>query len=80
MTMMLTDRSHIPHHILALWSLGASAEKIEHAYEHGTTYQRPRFDSPHIVTEQNFEDYLGDEKYAFDLLLVASPDLRLQLL
>ncbi|EGN97426.1 hypothetical protein SERLA73DRAFT_57675 [Serpula lacrymans var. lacrymans S7.3] len=55
--------NHIAHHTLALYALGASAPVIEAAYELDSRHQRALFESPEAITEENFIDHLGDEKF-----------------
>ena len=53
--------SHVTHHVLAIYGLGASPEIIEDAY--GThDYLKPVFESPDPITENNFAEHLGDAK------------------
>jgi hypothetical protein len=55
------SRSHVTHHVLAIYGLGASPEIIEDAY--GThDYLKPAFESPNPITENNFAEHLGDER------------------
>lgn len=56
-------RSHVTHHSLALWALGAPKPLIDAAYERDLHMQRPAFESPEPITTDNFNDHLGDEKY-----------------
>ena len=55
--------SHIPHHHLAIWALGANDTLIDAAYKHDIPIQRPAIEPTVPVTETNFVDHLGDEKY-----------------
>lgn len=56
--------SHISHHLLALWSLGASAESLQKAYDAEIDQQRPIKISEDVVpiTEDNFCDHLGEQR------------------
>ncbi len=55
------SRSHVTHHVLAIYGLGASPEIIEDAY--GThDYLKPVFESPDPITEKNFAEHLGDAR------------------
>lgn len=59
---VLHPRSHASHHILAVYTLGASKELIEAIYPHHTWYQRPLMPSPEAIMEQNFTVHLGEPK------------------
>ena len=53
--------SHVTHHVLAIYGLGASPEIIEDAY--GThDYLKPVVESPDPITESNFAEHLGDAR------------------
>ena len=53
--------SHVTHHVLAIYGLGASPEIIEDAY--GThDYLKPVVKSPDPITESNFAEHLGDAR------------------
>ncbi|KAF9267186.1 hypothetical protein L218DRAFT_955664 [Marasmius fiardii PR-910] len=55
--------NHIAHRVLAVWALGTDKEVIDTSYERDSSYQRPAFESPEPITEENFNDHLGDENY-----------------
>lgn len=57
--------NHISHHLLALWSLGASAESLQKAYDAEIDEQRPIKISEDVVpiTEDNFCDHLGEQRF-----------------
>ena len=57
--------NHISHHLLALWSLGASAESIQKAYDAEIEDQRPINFGGKVdpITEENFCDHLGEQRY-----------------
>ncbi|KAL0948385.1 hypothetical protein HGRIS_010967 [Hohenbuehelia grisea] len=55
--------NHTSHHLLASWSLGASAPILKATYNAGASYQRPAFKSPEEIDTNNFNDHLGDENY-----------------
>lgn len=50
------------HHLYAIYTLGATPDVLEAAYETHVVYQRPLFPSPSEVTESNWKKHLGDEK------------------
>ena len=54
--------SHITHRALAIYALGGPAAIIRDNYERDGRIQRPAFESPEPITEENFVDHLGDEK------------------
>src|SRR5258708_3517490 len=49
------SRSHVTHHVLAIYGLGASPQIIEDAYE-THDYLKPAFESPDPITEKNFAE------------------------
>ena len=53
--------SHVTHHVLAIYSLGASPEIIENAYK-THDYLKPVFESPEPITDDNFAEHLGDAR------------------
>lgn len=55
--------NHAPHHLLAIWSLGASGPVIEGAYATHCVYQRPALESPGHITNDNLHKHLNDERY-----------------
>ena len=61
--------SHSSHHVLAIYALGASPELIKDAY-YKTHLPKllPVLVSPESITEKNFTEYLGDEKYLVSLM------------
>lgn len=64
---------HIVHHLLTLFSLGASPEEIQAAYDRAKSYQRPTYpvdnDVLHAIIEKsNFKDYLGKEEHYSNFL------------
>lgn len=68
---MSTD--HIVHHLLTLFSLGASPEEIQDAYDRGHSYQRAPYPVDdkvvHAIIEKSaFKDYLGKEEHYSNFL------------
>ncbi|KAK1216322.1 hypothetical protein PQX77_021059 [Marasmius sp. AFHP31] len=59
---LTTCYSHVAHHVLAVWALGASEDAIQAAYDVGSETQRAAFESPGMVTKDNFTEHLGNEK------------------
>ena len=55
--------SHSTHHLYAIYALGATPELLDAAYKTHVDYQRPAFDSPEEITENNWKNFFGDEKY-----------------
>ncbi|KAH7882769.1 hypothetical protein F5I97DRAFT_2076034 [Phlebopus sp. FC_14] len=55
--------NHITHRALALYALGGDASIIDDYYEQDSREQRPAFESPEAITEENFADHVGDENY-----------------
>jgi hypothetical protein len=53
--------SHVTHHVLAIYGLGASPEIIENAYQ-THDYLKPVFESPDPITDKNFAEHLGDAR------------------
>lgn len=56
------SRSHATHHVLALYTLGASPEIIEDAYKTAHDYLLPAIKCPGPITEKNFAEHLADER------------------
>ena len=54
--------SHVSHHMLAIWALGAPGPIIEAAYATHCEYQRPAFASPGSINVHNLYKHLGDER------------------
>ncbi|KAG2131324.1 hypothetical protein DEU56DRAFT_455247 [Suillus clintonianus] len=55
--------NHITHRTLALYAAGASGPLIEQFYEEDGSYQRPAVEPPEAITEANFMEHLGDERF-----------------
>ncbi|KAI9463453.1 hypothetical protein HD554DRAFT_1313829 [Boletus coccyginus] len=55
--------NHITHRALALYALGGPAAIIRDYYKRDSEIQRPMVESPHPITEENFVDHLGDDKF-----------------
>ena len=56
--------SHASHHVLAVYALGASAELVRDIYyKTHVPILLPSLESPEPITEENFVEHLGDEKY-----------------
>jgi hypothetical protein len=54
--------SHATHHVLALYTLGASPEIIEDAYKTAHDYLLPVIKTPGPITENNFGEHLADQR------------------
>jgi Questin oxidase-like len=54
--------------VLAIYALGASPELINDAYYIHLPKLLPVLVSPESITEGNFVEHLGDEKYLVSLL------------
>ena len=63
--------SHSSHHVLAVYALGASPELIRDVY-YKTHVPKllPALLSPGPISEANFTEHLGDEKYILCLLSI----------
>ncbi|KAF8896871.1 hypothetical protein CPB84DRAFT_1781641 [Gymnopilus junonius] len=55
--------NHAAHRAIAAWSLGANSQAIQSAYEKDCSYEKPAFKSPEEITFENFNEYLGDDRY-----------------
>lgn len=55
--------SHIVHHTLAIYAMGASGKLLNEAYKRDESSQRPLGKSPAPILDANFVDYLGDGNY-----------------
>ncbi|RAO71615.1 uncharacterized protein BHQ10_007627 [Talaromyces amestolkiae] len=65
--------NHIVHHLLTLFSLGASPEEIQDAYDRGHSYQRAPYPVDDkvvhaIIEKSTFKDYLGKEEHYSNFL------------
>ncbi|KAK1222282.1 hypothetical protein PQX77_014915 [Marasmius sp. AFHP31] len=54
--------NHIPNHILAVWAMGGDQKAILAAYENDSSFQIPAIRSPHLITDDNWVEHLGDER------------------
>jgi hypothetical protein len=61
-TANLKSHSHATHHVLAIYTLGASPEIIEDAYKTAHDHLLPAIVPPDPITEKNFTEHLGDER------------------
>ncbi|KAH8985107.1 hypothetical protein EDB92DRAFT_1884288 [Lactarius akahatsu] len=55
--------SHASHHVLAVYALGASPELIRDVYKTHLPVLQPTLVSPDPITQENFIEHLGDERY-----------------
>jgi Questin oxidase-like len=55
--------SHIIHHLLAKYALGANSDLLHAAYDNDKGIQRPAYPSPGPITADNWMDHLGNEDY-----------------
>jgi len=55
--------NHSAHTVLTLWHLGADKAILESAYKRSSEYQKAAFPSPNSINQQNWREYLGDERY-----------------
>ncbi|KAH7914912.1 hypothetical protein BJ138DRAFT_268140 [Hygrophoropsis aurantiaca] len=56
--------NHAAHHLLCIWAMGANGPLIESAYyDTHLDHMRDAFEAPVVITEENFNEYLGDENY-----------------
>lgn len=55
--------NHLPHHLLAAYSLGCTPSLLEAAYKLHADYQREQKQSPEPITEQNWKGHLGKHNY-----------------
>ncbi|KAI5120443.1 hypothetical protein M0805_009905 [Coniferiporia weirii] len=55
--------NHITHHLYANYALGAPPEALEAVYKAEEKSQRLAFDSPGDITNSNWIEHLGDERY-----------------
>ena len=65
--------NHQVHHLLALYALGASAERIKSGYEYNDSYQRPLAKADEQTVKELFDEkaflaHLGKEKHYSDYL------------
>ncbi|KAG1838533.1 hypothetical protein DFJ58DRAFT_125006 [Suillus subalutaceus] len=55
--------NHITHRALALYVTGAGGSLIEQFYKQDSVNQRPPIEPPEAITEENFIEHLGDDKF-----------------
>jgi Questin oxidase-like len=55
--------SHIAHHLLAKYALGADSDVLRVAYDTDKVVQLPAYPSPGPITADNWRDHLGNEDY-----------------
>ncbi|KAH9170233.1 hypothetical protein EDB89DRAFT_1979523 [Lactarius sanguifluus] len=55
--------NHASHHVLAVYALGASPELIRDVYKTHLPVLKPTLVSPVPITQENFIEHLGDERY-----------------
>ncbi|KAJ1956984.1 hypothetical protein GGI12_005158, partial [Dipsacomyces acuminosporus] len=57
--------NHLIHHLLAAFTIGASAERLQVIYDINTPMQRPSIppSSEVVITKDNYEQYLSQEEY-----------------
>ncbi|KUL92395.1 hypothetical protein ZTR_02224 [Talaromyces verruculosus] len=65
--------NHIAHHLLTLFSLGASPDEIQDAYDRGHSYQRTPYPVDDkvvhaIIEKSKFKEYLGKEEHYANFL------------
>ncbi|KAJ2800146.1 hypothetical protein H4R20_004169 [Coemansia guatemalensis] len=55
--------NHLNHHLLAVFSLGGSAERLQTIFDLNKTIERPlaSFSNDVVITADNYRDHLGDE-------------------
>ncbi|KAH9994340.1 hypothetical protein BJV74DRAFT_915329 [Russula compacta] len=54
--------NHAAHHMLAIYALGCSAQRIERAYQAHNNLT-PAYESPAPITDANFVEHLGKERF-----------------
>ena len=59
----LYSPSHVAHHMLAIYALGANRTLLREGYDNDEDDQRPIGKSPEPISDANFADHLGDGKY-----------------
>lgn len=69
----VVSTDHIVHHLLTLFSLGASPEEIQDAYDRGHSYQRTPYPVDDkvvhaIIEKAKFKHYLGKEEHYSNFL------------
>lgn len=63
LSVLIPCYSHLAHHLYAAYGLGASPSVIRDAYQLQAKTQRKAFASPVDITEANWKEHLGDDKY-----------------
>lgn len=59
----LNFQSHAAHRAIAAWALGADPGSIRSGYKKDCGYEKAAFKSPQPITNSNFEEHLGDDRY-----------------
>ncbi|KAG7087842.1 hypothetical protein E1B28_013780 [Marasmius oreades] len=68
--------NHISHHVLAVWAMGAHKDIISMGYKKNEHMMKPRRSSPEPITQENFNDHLGDHSYYDAYLRFFTEELR----
>lgn len=73
--------NHIAHHVLTLFSLGASAAEIQKAFDSNKDYQRPQFpvtgkNVEDMADKAKFNEFLGQEKYFHDYMVFFQKEME----
>ncbi|KAI0681969.1 hypothetical protein BC835DRAFT_1301004, partial [Cytidiella melzeri] len=76
---------HASHHLLAIYTMGANKQLLEAAYATHVAYMKPAFHPPEktkidtIISDSDWKDHLGDERYYQAYLAFCSAKLTEQL-
>jgi hypothetical protein len=55
--------NHMPHILCSAYHMGAESHQLYHIYDEDSKSLEPWTDSPHEVTEDDWQDFLGDKRY-----------------
>lgn len=55
--------NHLSHHLFAAYGIGAPAHSLQKAFDDHASYQRPAYQSPSPITQENWTKHLGNEDY-----------------
>lgn len=58
----IVSTSHAAHRAIALWAIGAHGDVIRDGYKRDCGYEKAAIQSPQQITDDNFDEHLGDDK------------------
>ncbi|CAE6420615.1 unnamed protein product [Rhizoctonia solani] len=55
--------NHLSHHLFAAYGIGAPPHVLQKAFDDHASYQRPAYQSPEPITQENWTKHLGNEDF-----------------